>query len=63
MIKIGKFVFGDSVLVLDEFDLISLMKLLEKRNKRLYKKFVRFYQSIMTEENREFLRTLFGEKT
>jgi hypothetical protein len=60
MIKIGKFVFGNSELILDEFDLMSLMKTLENRNKRLHRKFVKFYQEVLTDENKEFFRQILG---
>ncbi len=48
----GKFVFDDEELILDEFELIQLLKLCKARNKRLYKKFVKFYKRVLSEESK-----------
>jgi hypothetical protein len=53
-----KFVFGDEELILDEFELIQLMKACKNRNKRLYKKFVKFYERVLSDDQRELFEVL-----
>lgn len=51
----GKFVFKDKELIFDEFELIQLLKLCEKRNRHLHKKFVLFYKSVLEEEDKSII--------
>ena len=46
VITYGKFVFAGEELVLDEFELVQLLKICELRNRALYKKFVKFYKRV-----------------
>lgn len=45
-IAYGKFVFAGEELILDEYELVQLLKICELRNRGLYRKFVKFYGKI-----------------
>lgn len=45
-ISYGKFVFAGEELILDEYELVQLLKICELRNRSLYRKFVKFYRRI-----------------
>lgn len=45
-ITYGKFVFAGEELVLDEYELVQLLRICELRNRGLYKKFVKFYEKV-----------------
>ena len=59
--KYGKFVFDNKELVLDEYDLIILMKMCKVRNKALYKKFEKFYLEIVSEDTKSIFDKLFND--
>lgn len=56
LIYYGKFVFDNEELILDEFELIQILKMCEARNKRLYKKFVKFYKRILDENHYSIIK-------
>jgi hypothetical protein len=60
--KYGTFRFDDKELKLDEFELIQLLRICEKRNRGLHRKFEQFYKEVVSEESRELFKELFGEK-
>lgn len=49
VIKYGKFVFENEELILDEYELVQLLRLCKLRNRALYHKFVKFYALVVSE--------------
>lgn len=52
--KHGVFIFNDKKLILNEGDLITLLKATKSRNRVLHRKFSRFFAEILEDEEKSF---------